>query len=309
MLYKVNMLVILSPGFVAIFGNETFSIVHFVWIMLKVFLFASGQSDNKSMLEKFNYYNWKDEKMYLNFIAFLVAVGAVVLAEMGDKTQLLAMAFATKYKASKVMIGVFIATVFNHALAVAVGNYITRFDSAQMWIQGIASLSFIFFGLWTIRGDKLDGEENRATKFGPIITVTIAFFIAEMGDKTQLATIALATKFPDNAIGVLVGTTTGMLIADAIGIIIGVVLCRKIPERTVKLVSAVAFMLFGFIGTYQVASQQLHLEMGTIIAGMIGLLILTGGASYYLIKKDQEAVKNEKEKDPLCYCKKDDLDV
>lgn len=247
--------------------------------------------------------------MYLNFIAFLVAVGAVVLAEMGDKTQLLAMAFATKYKASKVMIGVFIATVFNHALAVAVGNYITRFDSAQMWIQGIASLSFIFFGLWTIRGDKLDGEENRVTKFGPIITVTIAFFIAEMGDKTQLATIALATKFPDNAIGVLVGTTTGMMIADAIGIIIGVVLCRKIPERTVKLVSAVAFMLFGFIGTYQVASQQLHLEMGTIIAGMIGLLILTGGASYYLIKKDQEVVKKEKENDPSCYCKKDDLEV
>ena len=251
-------------------------------------------------------YRLEGKKMYLNFIAFLVAVGAVVLAEMGDKTQLLAMAFATKYKASKVMIGVFIATVFNHALAVAVGNYITRFDGAQMWIQGIASLSFIFFGLWTIRGDKLDGEENRATKFGPIITVTIAFFIAEMGDKTQLATIALATKFPDNAIGVLVGTTTGMLIADAIGIIIGVVLCRKIPERTVKLVSAGAFMLFGFIGTYQVASQQLHWDMGTIVIAMIGLLIVTAGASYYLIKKDQENAKIES--DPSCYCKIDEGD-
>lgn len=252
-------------------------------------------------------YAWKEREMYLNFVAFLVAVGAVVLAEMGDKTQLLAMAFATKYKASKVMIGVFIATVFNHALAVAVGNYITRFDGAQIWIQGIASLSFIFFGLWTIRGDKLNGEENRATKFGPIITVTIAFFIAEMGDKTQLATIALATKFPENAIGVLVGTTTGMLIADAIGIIIGVVLCKKIPERTVKLVSAGAFMLFGFIGTYQVATQQLHWEIGTIIIVMIGLLLMTGGASYYLVKKDREEAG--KEDDPSCLCKKDEIEA
>lgn len=238
--------------------------------------------------------------MYTGFIAFLVAVGAVVLAEMGDKTQLLAMAFATKYQAGKVMMGVFIATVFNHALAVAVGNYITRFEGAQIWIQGIASLSFIFFGLWTIRGDKLDGEENRTTRFGPVITVAVAFFIAEMGDKTQLATIALATKFPENALGVLVGTTTGMLIADAIGIIIGVVLCKKIPERTVKLVSAGAFMLFGFIGTYQVASQSLHWEIGTIIIFMAILVTITAGASYYLIRKEQKNTKDQQETGEFC---------
>ena len=99
--------------------------------------------------------------MYSNLVAFLFSAGAVVLAEMGDKTQLLAMAFATKYKASKVLIGVFLATILNHALAVAVGNFITRFESVQTWIQAMASLSFIFFGLWTIRGDKLEGEENR----------------------------------------------------------------------------------------------------------------------------------------------------
>ncbi|WKY45123.1 TMEM165/GDT1 family protein [Eubacteriaceae bacterium ES2] len=227
--------------------------------------------------------------MNTGIIAFLFAVGAVVLAEMGDKTQLLAMAFATRFKAGKVMMGVFIATVFNHALAVVVGNYITRFDSAQVYIQGIASLSFIFFGLWTIRGDKLEGEENRTTRFGPVITVAIAFFIAEMGDKTQLATIALATQFPDTPVWVLIGTTTGMLIADAIGIIIGVVLCRKIPERTVKLISAGAFMLFGFIGTYQVATQQLMLANTAVILLMIGLFIVTAGASYYLIKKEKEA--------------------
>lgn len=225
--------------------------------------------------------------------AYLFSAGAVVLAEMGDKTQLLAMAFATKYKASKVMIGVFLATVFNHALAVAVGNYITRFDSAQIWIQGIASLSFIFFGLWTIGGDKLEGEENRISTFGPIITVTIAFFIAEMGDKTQLTTIALAAKFPASPIGILMGTTTGMLIADAIGIIVGIVLCKKIPEKKIKLISAGAFILFGLIGTYQVAFEQLQLGLPVIMAVLAVIIAITVIVAYLLIKNDRDPDQTE----------------
>ncbi len=237
--------------------------------------------------------------MYSNLIAFLFAVGAVVLAEMGDKTQLLAMAFATKYKASKVLIGVFLATVLNHALAVAAGNFITRFESAQIWIQGIASLSFIFFGLWTIRGDKLEGEENRVSKFGAVATVAMAFFLAEMGDKTQLATIALATKFPTSPVGILLGTTTGMLIADGIGIIVGVVLCKKIPERTIKLISAGVFVFFGFLGSYQVASEQMSLSIPVIIGILAVLAGITGVSWYYLMKnskKQENGVVDE-------YCK------
>ncbi|MCX7923735.1 MAG: TMEM165/GDT1 family protein [Clostridia bacterium] len=226
--------------------------------------------------------------MGITFAAFIVSVGAVTLAEMGDKTQLLAMAFATKYKASKVLIGVFLATVLNHALAVAAGNYITKFSSAEVWIQGIASLSFIFFGLWTIRGDKLEGEENRKTRFGAVMTVAIAFFIAELGDKTQLATIALATKFPTDPVGILLGTTTGMLIADAIGIIIGVVMCKRIPERTIKLVSAAAFILFGFIGSFQVASQKLLFSMPVTAGILVLLAVVTGVASYVIIKNSKE---------------------
>lgn len=247
--------------------------------------------------------------MYLNFIAFLFSAGAVVLAEMGDKTQLLAMAFATRYKASKVLIGVFLATVLNHALAVAVGNYITRFDSAQVWIQGIASLSFIFFGLWTIRGDKLEGEENRTTKYGAIATVAIAFFIAEMGDKTQLATIALATKFPANPIGILMGTTTGMLIADGIGIILGVVMSKKIPERTIKLVSAGAFIFFGFVGSYQVAVEQLHLGTSLIVLGMMVLMALTGLAAYYLINANKIEEQENLSGAEYCISKQHDKEV
>lgn len=218
--------------------------------------------------------------------AYLFSAGAVVLAEMGDKTQLLAMAFATKYKASKVMIGVLIATILNHALAVAVGNYITRFDSAQVWIQGIAALSFIFFGLWTIRGDKLEGEENRTTKYGAVVTVAVAFFFAEMGDKTQLATIALAAKFSVSPLWVLMGTLTGMMIADAIGIFVGVIMCKNISGRKIKLVSAGAFILFGFIGSWQVAAGELHLGIVPIIVIMAALLVLTGVSAYYLIRKD-----------------------
>ena len=181
--------------------------------------------------------------MYYDVFTFLFSAAAVVLAEMGDKTQLLAMAFAVKYKAGKVMLGVFLATVLNHALAVAVGNYLTRFTAAETFIQAAASLSFIMFGLWTIRGDELDGEENSSTRYGAVATVAIAFFIAEMGDKTQLATIALATKFPESPLWLLLGTTAGMLVADAIGIVVGVLMCRKIPEKTVKLVSAGVFII------------------------------------------------------------------
>ncbi|MDF2839358.1 MAG: hypothetical protein K0Q99_129 [Clostridia bacterium] len=219
-------------------------------------------------------------------LVFLFAAGAVTLAEMGDKTQLLAMAFAGKYKASKVLIGVFIATVFNHALAVAAGNYITRWEGAQVWIQGAAALSFIFFGLWTIRGDKLDGEDKKISKFGPIMTVTIAFFIAELGDKTQLATIALAAQFPLSPIPILMGTTTGMIIADGIGIIIGVVLGRRIPERMVKLVSAAAFVLFGFIGCYQVAAIMLGIALPIVIA-ILGLIAAITAISAYILMKNE----------------------
>ncbi|MCX7615185.1 MAG: TMEM165/GDT1 family protein [Clostridiales bacterium] len=224
--------------------------------------------------------------MYFNPVAFLFSAGAVVLAEMGDKTQLLAMAFATKYKASKVLIGVFIATVLNHGLAVAVGNYLTRFESAQVWIQAIASLSFIFFGLWTIRGDELDGEENKTTKYGAVATVAFAFFLAEMGDKTQLATIALATKFGTSPLGILMGTTAGMMIADGIGIVLGLVLCKKIPEQKIKFISASIFILFGFIGCIEVAYRELQFGFLTILVIATILAALTYIAAWYLIKSN-----------------------
>jgi putative Ca2+/H+ antiporter (TMEM165/GDT1 family) len=180
--------------------------------------------------------------------AYLASLAFVVLAEMGDKTQLLAMAFASRYRWQTVMWGVFVATLLNHLLAVFAGNWLTHLIPMH-YIQIAASVSFILFGLWTIRGDSLDNEDKRFN-FSPFWTVAIAFFFAEMGDKTQLATVALAAKYM-SIVPVWLGTTTGMIIADAIGIIIGIVLGKKIPERFVKWFAALIFIAFGIIGLYQ----------------------------------------------------------
>lgn len=201
--------------------------------------------------------------------AFLFSLGFVVLAEMGDKTQLLAMAFATRYKASVVLWGVFAATVCNHFLAVLAGNYLTDIIPVRT-IQIAAAASFILFGLWTIRGDELQGEDKRFN-FSPFWTVAIAFFIAEMGDKTQLATVTLAAKY-QSVIPVLAGTTIAMLIADAIGIVIGVNLGKKIPERAVKWVAALIFIFFGAYGLYEYTPSDLL--TAPVVIGGLSLIIL-----------------------------------
>jgi len=179
---------------------------------------------------------------------FLTSATFVVLAEMGDKTQLLAMAFAVKFDWKLVLFGVFVATLLNHFLAVLTGTYLTAFIPGG-YIQIIAAFAFVLFGLWTIRGDKLEGEDQKSW-FSPFWTVAIAFFIAEMGDKTQLATIALAAKY-NSLFLVWMGTTTGMIIADAIGIVIGSVLGKKMPEKIVKWCAALIFILFGLYGLYE----------------------------------------------------------
>jgi putative Ca2+/H+ antiporter (TMEM165/GDT1 family) len=153
--------------------------------------------------------------------ALLSSTIFVVLAEMGDKTQLLGMAFATRYRASVVLVGVLVATLLNHLLAVALGDFLTNFIPLTT-IQLVAAFSFVFFGLWTLRGDSLDGEDKKVY-FSPFWTVVIAFFIAEMGDKTQLAAIALAAKY-HALLWVWLGTTLGMIISNIIGITVGVVL-------------------------------------------------------------------------------------
>lgn len=222
--------------------------------------------------------------------AFFASLMFVVLAEMGDKTQLLAMAFATRYSASKVLLAVFLATLVNHALAVLVGHFLSAVIPLDI-ISFAAAFSFIIFGLWTIRGDKLEGEDKKESRFGPVLTVGIAFFLAEMGDKTQLATVSLAVEY-QNMLHVLLGTTLGMVIADAVGIIVGIVMRKHIPEKTVKWVSAIIFIFFGLRGVYQTLSPRLDPFYVWGILSLISLGTIYGAYSLSKPPKSDAAEKS-----------------
>ncbi len=180
---------------------------------------------------------------------YIRALFLIFMAEMGDKTQILAIAFATRYKVSKVLLGIFIGSFLNHGLAVLLGAYLSKFIPIQN-IQIIAGFSFIAFALWTLRVEE-DEEEDEKKKgnFGAVLTVAVAFFIGELGDKTQLTTIMLAAgaSFP---FIVLLGTVSGMVITGGLGIIVGSKLGDKIPEFAIKIVSASIFMFFGVTKLY-----------------------------------------------------------
>ncbi|WP_238899658.1 MULTISPECIES: TMEM165/GDT1 family protein [unclassified Clostridium] len=211
--------------------------------------------------------------------SFIKALLLVVVAEMGDKTQLLAMAMVSKYKAKQVLLGVLIATILNHALAVAVGSYLSSVIPMDL-VKIIAAVSFLAFGLWTIRGDKLDDEENKKVKFGPIVTVAIAFFLAEMGDKTQLMTITIAAE-NQQPIFILMGTTVGMLIADGIGILGGAWMCKHVPDIYIKWVAGVIFIFFGTLTLYNsVPTAFLGPLYIVLYLALMGLLIYLFGVKF-----------------------------
>ncbi|MDD5526611.1 MAG: TMEM165/GDT1 family protein, partial [Candidatus Omnitrophica bacterium] len=135
------------------------------------------------------------------------------------------------------------------------GRFISSFIPMEI-VYLLASLSFIVFGLWTIKGDPLNGETAGRPRYGRVITVAAAFFLAEMGDKTQLATVSLAARYP-GALAVLCGTTLGMITADAAGIGIGVVMRRRLPQEAVKWISAAVFVIFGLAGVFRTSMPRL----------------------------------------------------
>ena len=181
--------------------------------------------------------------------AFLLSTAVIFVAELGDKSQLMAMTFATRYKARDVILGITAATAIVHLGSVAIGRWVGgAFADSQWIITLIAGVAFLIFGAWTLRGDELTDEEAqkaKRSKGAAIIAVGIAFFLAELGDKTMLATITLATK--EDWFGTWVGSTLGMVAADALAIGVGAVLGKKLPEKVIKWGAAVAFLVFGVI--------------------------------------------------------------
>jgi putative Ca2+/H+ antiporter (TMEM165/GDT1 family) len=179
--------------------------------------------------------------------AFLLSFGVIFLAELGDKSQLMAMAFATRYRPLTVLAAVTIATLIVHAGSVLLGAAVALALPTRA-IQVAAGVAFLVFAAWTIRGDELgEAEQGRARRTGrwALVTIGTAFFLAELGDKTMLATITLATT--EEPIGTWLGSTAGMVAADAIAIAIGALMGARLPERAVKVFAAGAFVLFGVI--------------------------------------------------------------
>ena len=185
-----------------------------------------------------------------NMEAFLVSTGIVALAEMGDKTQLLSLVLAARFrKPWPIVLGIFVATVVNHGLAGAVGAWVNAFigPDVMRWILG---LSFIAMAVWMLIPDKLEDEAVKSfSRWGVFGTTVVAFFLAEMGDKTQIATVMLAAQY--NAyLWVVLGTTLGMMLANAPVVWLGDKLVKKVPIRLVHVISAVIFLVLGLVALF-----------------------------------------------------------
>jgi putative Ca2+/H+ antiporter (TMEM165/GDT1 family) len=179
--------------------------------------------------------------------AFLVSTGVVALGEMGDKTQLLAMLLAVKFRRPlPIVLGIVVATLFNHATAGLVGTWVAQALGPNLlrWIIGV---SFIAMAAWMLVPDKIDADEaERAPRFGVFGTTLVAFFLAEMGDKTQIATVALAARYQD-LVAVVAGTTLGMLIADVPAVFAGEAIAKRVPMKLVHAIAAAIFVGLGVL--------------------------------------------------------------
>jgi putative Ca2+/H+ antiporter (TMEM165/GDT1 family) len=216
--------------------------------------------------------------------AFIVAAVLIALAELGDKTQLLALALAAKYRVWQVIVGITVATLAVHLISTVAGRLIGGVIP-DLWLGIITGVLFIGFGIWTIRGDSDDQEEGDASgsgRFGPVLTVAAVFFLAEFGDKTQFMSMTIAADpaavlrtfgaagpaiaewlaalgltarglTPAGSFwGVWLGSTVGMLLADAVAIVVGAVLGHRLPERIIARVSGSIFILFGVLALVSV---------------------------------------------------------
>lgn len=181
--------------------------------------------------------------------AFWLSLGMIFIAELGDKSQLLALSLATCFNTRVVLWGIFWSTLAVHVISTAVGNVFGVLLPVD-WVLFIAGISFIAYGFWTLRGDHLDdGEASCKTTIHPFWLVFSTFFIAELGDKTMLSTVSLAASYP--FIPVWTGSTLGMVISDALAIVTGKMLGKKLPEKSIKVGASLIFFAFGALSMYQ----------------------------------------------------------
>jgi len=183
--------------------------------------------------------------------AFLVSFGVIFVAELGDKSQLMALAFATRFKAWRVLVGITVATAITHLISVGIGRLVADHIPRRP-ITVVSGLAFLAFAAWTLRGDSLDDDDedaaaraNRKSTAAAIFAIGVTFFLAELGDKTMLATITLATK--EGAFGTWAGSTVGMVLADGLAIVVGQQLGSRLPDKAIKIGATVLFVVFGLL--------------------------------------------------------------
>lgn len=220
----------------------------------------------------------------------LLSTGLIALNEMGDKSQILAMAFAARMKLRKVLLGIFFAVVVLNALAVAVGSLLASVPGWQRWVQLASAILFLIFGLWSLKSEDSDNNDCAETKnkkhsYGDIAIVFTSFFFSEMGDKTQLVTISLAARYPSVPLLILAGTTLGMLIADGIGIFAGVIVHKRLPENALRLSSAALFIFFGIVGLWQSLHNTFLLSTGVTLSVIAAAAISTITGGYFIYRK------------------------
>lgn len=187
--------------------------------------------------------------MFEIFQTTLLSTGVVAAAEIGDKTMLLAVFLAARFrKPWTIILGIFVATFLNHVIAGALRATLANFISADL-LRWILIVSFIAMGIWILIPDKIDegGNDDRLRRFGVFGTTVILFFIAEVGDKTQVATVALAARYPAEAFWVVCGTTLGLMIADAPAVFIGNKLAEKISMKLMRQIAAAVFFILAVV--------------------------------------------------------------
>lgn len=206
------------------------------------------------------------------FVAFIL----VAAAEMGDKSQVLAMTFATRYSIGQVLIGISIGALLNHGIAVALGSSLTKFIALDT-IRITAGAAFVLFAFLTLikQEDSLEQIENR--KYAPVITIATAFFIGELGDKTQLTAITLAGS-AENPLFVLIGTVSAMIITSSIGILVGSRMGNRMPEFSLKIISALVFLFFGLTALYRnippIYLTPLNLFVVILVLGLVTTFLI-----------------------------------
>ncbi len=202
----------------------------------------------------------------------------IFIAEMGDKTQIIAMTFATQYKVKEVIIGVIIGVFFNHGIAIILGRYLSTLIPMD-FLQIVAGFMFILFGILALKDEEEEEDEEKKKSYGPILTVALAFFIGELGDKTQLTAMTLSAEgsYP---LFILMGTILGMVGTSSLGIFVGSKIGNKVPDKYIKIVSSFVFIFFGSLKLY----NQLPATVLTI-SNIALFVVLILGIEYYLISK------------------------